>query len=63
MFPEEVVGRTVAIDFQFGIDRGKSGLPWASCQVIPGRVRYATDSATENRPPAEYSTGKGEKVE
>ena len=36
--------------------RGKSGLPWAGCQVTPGRVlareRWSTtDSATENTPP------------
>jgi len=35
--------------------RGKSGLRWTGCQVTPGRgqrERFATESATENRPPS-----------
>ena len=32
------------------IGRGKSGLHWAGCQVIPGR-REPTESAAENIPP------------
>src|SRR5450759_10267 len=35
--------------------RGKSGLQWTGCQVTPGREQresFATESATENRPPS-----------
>jgi hypothetical protein len=43
------------------LKRGKSGLQRASRQVTPGR-RNATESATENKPPALLGAGKGEKV-
>ena len=52
------VGRAVAGAQAPG---GKSGLHWAGCQVTPGR-REPTESATENKPPAPATAGKGEKV-
>jgi len=50
----QTVGRS-RVSIHVILIRGKSGLRWAGCQVTPGRgrrERFATDSATENRPPS-----------
>src|ERR1700680_2545645 len=48
-------GRTIAHEYYVVLIRGKSGLRWTGCQVTPGRERrerFATESATEKRPPS-----------
>ena len=41
--------------------RGKSGLRRAGCRITSGRGD-SKESATENKPPVTYVSGKGEKV-
>ncbi len=50
----QTVGRS-RIGTHMVLIRGKSGLQWTGCQVTPGRgqrEQFATESATENRPPS-----------